>query len=112
MVHALVEGLIERDHEVVLVGAGTPGCSAKLLQTYEVPPLERLGQAVPEIVHALLAAEQLEDLDVDVVHDNSTGSTAHTGPGGGVDDRVSLSAGRAIMRSSDGWHGTTWGFGR
>jgi glycosyltransferase involved in cell wall biosynthesis len=71
MVYALVEGLIERDHEVVLVGAGTPGCSAKFLQTYDVPALERLGEAVPEIVHALLAAEQLEDLDVDVVHDHS-----------------------------------------
>jgi glycosyltransferase involved in cell wall biosynthesis len=71
MVHALVEGLIARGHEVVLVGAGTPQSSAKFLQTFETPPLERLGEALPEIVHALAAFEHLQDLEVDVVHDHS-----------------------------------------
>ena len=71
MVHALVEGLTARGHEVVLVGAGPHQSSAKFLQTFEEAPLERLGEALPEIVHALIAAEYLEGLEVDVVHDHS-----------------------------------------
>jgi glycosyltransferase involved in cell wall biosynthesis len=71
MVHPLVEGLVARGHAVVLVGAGANQSSAKFLQTYEEPPLERLGQALPEIVHALVAIEHLQDLEVDVVHDHS-----------------------------------------
>lgn len=71
MVHALVEGLVDRGHDVVLVGAGTPQSSAKFLRTYEEAPLERMGEALPEIVHSLEAAKHLEDLEVDVVHDHS-----------------------------------------
>jgi glycosyltransferase involved in cell wall biosynthesis len=71
MVHTLVEGLADRGHEIVLVGAGTHHGSAKFLQTYDPAPLDRMGEAFPEVVHALLAARHLEDLDVDVVHDNS-----------------------------------------
>jgi Glycosyl transferases group 1 len=72
MVHSLVEGLVDRGHEVVLVGAGPDQSNAKFLQTFPAPPpLEQLGLALPEIVHALEAAEHLEDLDVDVVHDHS-----------------------------------------
>jgi hypothetical protein len=71
MVHTLVEGLATRGHEIVLLGAGKPHRSAKFLQTYEEPPLERMGEAFPEVVHALAAADHLTDLDVDVVHDHS-----------------------------------------
>jgi glycosyltransferase involved in cell wall biosynthesis len=71
MVHTLVEGLATRGHEIVLVGAGKPHRSAKFLQTYDEPPLERMGEAFPEVVHALAAADHLADLDVDVVHDHS-----------------------------------------
>lgn len=63
MVHALVEGLVDRDHDVVLVGAGTPRSSAKFLRTYEEAPLERMGEALPEIVHSLEAAEHLKGLE-------------------------------------------------
>ncbi len=71
MVHTLVEGLVARGHEVVLVGAGGHRSSAKFLQTYDRPPIERMGEAFPEVVHALVAAEHVADLDVDVVHDHS-----------------------------------------
>ncbi len=71
MVHTLVEGLIARGNEVILVGAGTSQSSAKFLQTYEAAPIERLGEALPEIVHALVAGELLKGLEVDVVHDHS-----------------------------------------
>jgi len=71
MVTTLVEGLATRGHEVVLVGAGKAHRTAKFLQTYDEPPLERMGEAFPEVVHALVAADHLADLDVDVVHDHS-----------------------------------------
>jgi glycosyltransferase involved in cell wall biosynthesis len=71
MVHTLVEGLAGRGHEIILVGAGKPHRSAKFLQTYGEPPLERMGEAFPEVVHALAAHDLLADLDVDVVHDHS-----------------------------------------
>jgi glycosyltransferase involved in cell wall biosynthesis len=71
MVHTLVEGLADRGHEIILVGAGKPHRSAKFLQTYGEPPLERMGEAFPEVVHALAAHDHLADLDVDVVHDHS-----------------------------------------
>jgi glycosyltransferase involved in cell wall biosynthesis len=71
MVHTLVEGLHDRGHEIILVGAGKPHRSAKFLQTYGEPPLERMGEAFPEVVHALAAHDHLADLDVDVVHDHS-----------------------------------------
>jgi glycosyltransferase involved in cell wall biosynthesis len=71
MVHTLVEGLAARGHEIVLVGAGTHHGSAKFLQTYDPAPLDRMGEAFPEVVHALLAARHLQEVDVDIVHDNS-----------------------------------------
>jgi glycosyltransferase involved in cell wall biosynthesis len=71
MVYTLVEGMVARGHEVVLVGAGSHRTSARFLGTYQHPPLERMGEGLPEIAHALVALEHLENLDVDVVHDHS-----------------------------------------
>jgi len=71
MVHWLVEGLVARGHDVTLIGAGVPQTSARFLQTYEEPPVARMGTPFPEIVHALQAEEHLEELEVDVVHDHS-----------------------------------------
>jgi glycosyltransferase involved in cell wall biosynthesis len=73
MVHWLVEGLVARGHQVVLIGAGVPATSAHYLQTYEDPPLDRMGTPFPEVVHALMADEHLDELQVDVVHDHSLG---------------------------------------
>ena len=71
MVYTLVEGMVARGHEVVLVGAGSHRISARFLRTYENPPLERMGEGLPEVAHALVALEHLESLEVDVVHDHS-----------------------------------------
>jgi glycosyltransferase involved in cell wall biosynthesis len=73
MVHWLVEGLVARGHQVTLIGAGDCRTSASFLQTYEEPPVARMGTPFPEIVHALQVDEHLEALDVDVVHDHSMG---------------------------------------
>ena len=74
MVHWLVEGLVARGHQVTLIGAGDCRTSAqRFLQTYEEPPVARLGTPFPEILHALQVDEHLAELDVDVVHDHSMG---------------------------------------
>src|SRR6266508_3965782 len=73
MVHWLVEGLVAEGHQVTLIGAGVPQTSARFLQTYEEPPVARMGTPFPEIVHALQAEELLDELDVDVIHDLSMG---------------------------------------
>jgi glycosyltransferase involved in cell wall biosynthesis len=67
----LVEGLVARGHEVVLVAAGEDHTSARLARSYEVPPTARLGQALPELVHAATAYEALRVYDLDLVHDHS-----------------------------------------
>lgn len=68
----LVDGLIERDHEVTLIGAGRHRTRAqRFLATCQRQPADRLGEALPEVVHAAQVARLLEDLNVDVVHDHS-----------------------------------------
>ena len=74
MVYWLVEGLVARGHEVTLIGAGDCRTgAARFLQTYEEPPMARMGTPFPEVVHALQADEYLAEVDVDVVHDHSMG---------------------------------------
>jgi glycosyltransferase involved in cell wall biosynthesis len=71
MLADLVGGLVERGHKVTVVGAGRDGTPANFEQTYAEPPSERLGEPVPEVVHAAAAARIVADLDVDVVHDHT-----------------------------------------
>jgi glycosyltransferase involved in cell wall biosynthesis len=71
MVYWLVEELNQRGHQVTVIGAGSPGVSVPARATYQEPPSERIGQPLPEAVHALVAAEHLDELDADVVHDHS-----------------------------------------
>jgi glycosyltransferase involved in cell wall biosynthesis len=66
----LVKGLITRGHDVTLVGAGRDHTPASFVRTYEEPPSGRLGEALPELVHAAKAARALTE-GVDVVHDHS-----------------------------------------
>src|SRR5687767_10356860 len=71
MLADLVRGLVARGHKVTLVGAGRDGTPANFERTYAEPPSERLGDPVPEVIHAAAAARILADLDVDVVHDHT-----------------------------------------
>ena len=71
LVAGLIDALIERGHEVVMLGAGTNRTRAEFRRTYEEAPSERIGQALPEIVHAAWANRYLDELDVDVIHDHS-----------------------------------------
>jgi glycosyltransferase involved in cell wall biosynthesis len=67
----LVEALIERGHTVHIVGAGKDGTRAQFVRTYEEAPSERLGESLPEVVHAAWANRHLDELDLDVIHDHS-----------------------------------------
>ncbi|MGM1060269.1 glycosyltransferase family 4 protein [Saccharothrix sp. Mg75] len=67
----LVDRLVARGNAVTLIGVGRNGTAADFVATTPHPQHERLGQAVPEVVHAAALPEILADLDVDVVHDHS-----------------------------------------
>ena len=67
----LVTGLIDRGHTVTLVGAGASGTAAEFVTTYDEPPSARLGEPLPEVLHAAAAARALADLSPDVVHDHT-----------------------------------------
>jgi len=71
LVANLAEGLVVRGHDVVVIGAGEDRTSAQFLCTYHEPPSARLGEPVPEVLHAAMAQRLLKELDVDVVHDHS-----------------------------------------
>jgi hypothetical protein len=67
----LAQGLVDRGHEVTLIGAGRALTPAAFLATYSVPRSDRLGEPLPEVIHAARAARLLEDRQVDIVHDHS-----------------------------------------
>ena len=71
MCHGLVEGLAARGHEVTLIAAGRANTRARFIRTLPEPPSERLGESLPEILHATVAGRALQELEVDVIHDNS-----------------------------------------
>lgn len=72
MVADLVDGLVERGHRVTLVGAGPAGTKAQqFVPVYPEPPSSRLGEPMPEVLHAAAAAAVLADLEVDIVHDHT-----------------------------------------
>ncbi|SEG87888.1 Glycosyltransferase involved in cell wall bisynthesis [Nonomuraea solani] len=71
MVACLVSGLAELGHEVTLIGAGRTTLPAKFLCTYPNPPSGRIGDPLPDLLHAARSLNLLADLDADIVHDHS-----------------------------------------
>lgn len=68
----LVDGLVDRGHDVVLVATGRNRTRARFVATFAEPQPEDADSAgETEVVHAARAAAALEQLDVDVVHDHS-----------------------------------------
>jgi glycosyltransferase involved in cell wall biosynthesis len=112
MCAGLVDTLVERGHEITVIGVGPPGTAGQYLATNDKPEWKRLGHVGPEVLHAARTARLLEGLDVDIVHDHSTAGplqagqrtvptvvTAHGSVGGEngqyygeIDDTVSLVA--------------------
>ena len=71
VVAGLVDGLVDRGHDVTLIGAGPPGSRARYVPVYDEPQSDRVGEAIPEVIHAAAAARVVAELDVDVVHDHT-----------------------------------------
>jgi glycosyltransferase involved in cell wall biosynthesis len=68
----LVDGLVARGHEVVLIAAGRARTKAqRFVATYDEPPSGRLGDPMPEVRHIAAAAKALESVEVDIVHDHT-----------------------------------------
>ena len=67
----LVNRLVARGNHVVLVGVGRNGTAADFRRTSDRAQPDRMGQGIPEVVHAAALPAILADLDVDVVHDHS-----------------------------------------
>lgn len=67
----LAEGLIERGHEVTLLGGGQSRTRARFLPTYQTCPTDRLGETMPEVIQAARARNLLSGLDVDLIHDHT-----------------------------------------
>ena len=71
MLHRLVNGLMDRGHRVTLVAAGPSKTDANFVQTFPEAPSDRIGESLPEVVHAALAEQAVEENHPDVVHDHS-----------------------------------------
>lgn len=72
MVAGLVDGLVARGHHVVLVGAGEPKTAAQRFHAvFSDPPSLRLGEPMPEVLHAAAAAALIEREELDLVHDHT-----------------------------------------
>lgn len=73
MISNLVAGLIERGHEVVLAGVGADGTAARFVRTYADAQSDRLGETIPELVHAAEVTRWLatREAAVDVIHDHT-----------------------------------------
>ncbi|MEU8202761.1 glycosyltransferase family 4 protein [Streptosporangium sp. NPDC049046] len=83
MVAVLVAGLTRRGNDVTLVGAGRAGTRARFLSTYGRAPSERIGEPLPEMLHAARAYAMTSGLVVDVIHDHSLAGPL-TAPARGV----------------------------
>jgi glycosyltransferase involved in cell wall biosynthesis len=75
VVAELADALVKRGHSVTLIGAGRPGTAARFIPVWEHTIPERLGEPVPEVVHAAVARRVVEHLaateGLDVVHDHT-----------------------------------------
>jgi glycosyltransferase involved in cell wall biosynthesis len=71
MLYDLVGGLIRLGHEITLIGAGRTTTKVPFLRTFLRAPSERIGETMPEVLHAALAARMVSRLDADIVHDHT-----------------------------------------
>jgi glycosyltransferase involved in cell wall biosynthesis len=73
IVSALVDALVERGHDVTLIGAGrSTGTRARFVSTFAAPQFPRLNESLPDVLHAALAHRIIAAGDFDVIHDHTT----------------------------------------
>lgn len=68
LVAPLVDALVARGHEVLLIAAGTPGTSAHHVITMDPAPSHQLSDETVASAHQARAIAALRDFDPDVVH--------------------------------------------
>lgn len=75
VVAQLADALVARGHRVTLIGVGEPGTAADFVAVATHGAAEQLGEAFPEVVHALRVRQAIEELaatgPIDVVHDHT-----------------------------------------
>jgi glycosyltransferase involved in cell wall biosynthesis len=70
---ALVDGLVDRGHQVTLFGAGTrTGTRARFVSTTGELQYPRLGELLPSVLHTARVNRMLAAGEFDVVHDHTT----------------------------------------
>lgn len=67
----LTDGLLAHGLEVTLIGVGTNGTKAPFVRTFDQPQHHRLGETMPDALHAAALPRILSRLEVDLVHDHS-----------------------------------------
>ncbi|MCP2242422.1 glycosyltransferase family 4 protein [Lentzea aerocolonigenes] len=67
----LTDQLTRRGVRVTLIGVGRNRTRARFIAVSLTAQQERIGQAMPEVVHAAALPDLLDRLDVDVVHDHT-----------------------------------------
>jgi glycosyltransferase involved in cell wall biosynthesis len=68
----LVDGLVDRGHDVTLIGAGPDETDAtRFFAATQEPQSDRVGDALTEVRHAAAASHIIGELDVDVIHDHT-----------------------------------------
>jgi glycosyltransferase involved in cell wall biosynthesis len=70
---ALVDGLVDRGHDVTLFGAGgRSGTKATFVSTSPALQYPRLGETLPDVLHTARVNSLLADGGFDVIHDHTT----------------------------------------
>lgn len=67
----LVEQLSSRNLKITVIGVGRNGMSVDFVPTSDYSYEDRMGEAIPEAVHASALSDILDKLAPDVVHDHS-----------------------------------------
>ena len=78
----LADALVQRGHDVTVLGAGEPRTSARLIPVWERTLADRLGEPYPEIMHALKVRRVIARIattdGVDIVHDHTFAGPLNT----------------------------------
>jgi glycosyltransferase involved in cell wall biosynthesis len=72
LVAGVVEGLVERGHDVTLIGVGGSKPAGSLVQTYDEPQFQLIGDELTAVVHAGEALEVVRYMRPDIVHDHTS----------------------------------------
>ena len=96
---ALIDGLVDRGHDVTLFGAGTKTATkADFVSTTKELQYPRLGETMPDVLHAARVNRLLATGDFDVIHD-------HTTPGALAGGRVATPTVVTVHGAVDGEFG-------